>query len=820
MAQVFLTNQTPVTYKLLSNLAGQSSPVKTVNDLSIKEIEGFMKEQFDPKRFVIRERFKFWSNMQRKPGETVQELAARIRHDAGTCDFPSIKDPLDEALRTRFICSIGNEAVLKAIFKINADELTFTRAIEVAMQTEDAAKVVKETVYGTRGSVHKVRDAKKGFNTSTPTIDKFRKNTTCYRCGKPDHLAPDCRYKRATCKFCKRIGHLEIVCRKKQASVLPVQHVNSLLSMKPEADISPKLEVTVNINGKACLLEIDTATSGNFISVNFWKKIGKPSLKETNQRFNSATEHLVPILGAFEAKVKHMTTTCSLTMFVTEMPHLNLLGRCGIEALRISLDKLLCRTDNRVNVLSDASNQADAPLQHACKPVGEDADFDREESAHDTDTVCAITSLSLQVQPTDSALLRKESGKDPTLSKVMRFTREGWPSTIAYNDPVAKFRKVMDSLSTSYGCLLYGSRLVIPDSLRSAVLQILHQGHFGIQRMKQLARTAFYWPNIDDDITVLCHKCQTCAEHQNAPPKAPVHPWMMPEKPWSRLHIDHAVNFLGSNWLVMIDAHSKYPCIHQTQSMSSRTTMELLEQDFAHFGYPHTIVSDNAQAFMSAEFQDFCKQRGIVHLTGAPYFPATNGAAERLVQTFKKALKKSSKPPKEALQEFLLQYRRIPNASGFSPSELLNGRQIRAKIDTLLPSPAHLMQRKQVQATRKPVNITSFNIGDPCYALYLGPRRTEDARWVPATIIKRCGSRTFHVKVLPRGPIWRRHIDQLRARYASDEDLEPGAEESIPQAPTAGADSDMPLNRSSPSFGPDNPRRTKRSRKPPERFHF
>ena len=40
-----------------------------------------------------------------------------------TCDFASIKDPLDEALRTRFICSINNEAVLKALFKVKDSDL-------------------------------------------------------------------------------------------------------------------------------------------------------------------------------------------------------------------------------------------------------------------------------------------------------------------------------------------------------------------------------------------------------------------------------------------------------------------------------------------------------------------------------------------------------------------------------------------------------------------------------------------------------------------------------------------------------------------------
>jgi len=57
------------------------------------------------------------------------------------CDFASIADPLDEALCTRFICSVNNEAVLKALFKMKADELDVTIAIQVAIQTEDATKV-------------------------------------------------------------------------------------------------------------------------------------------------------------------------------------------------------------------------------------------------------------------------------------------------------------------------------------------------------------------------------------------------------------------------------------------------------------------------------------------------------------------------------------------------------------------------------------------------------------------------------------------------------------------------------------------------------
>ena len=87
---------------------------------------------------------------------------------------------------------------------------------------------------------------------------------------------------------------------------------------------------------------------------------------------------------------------------------------------------------------------------------------------------------------------------------------------------------------------------------------------------------------------------------------------------------------------------------------------------------------------MSKEFQAWCKQRGIVHLTGALYHPATNGAAERL--------RKTSLPRKEALQEFLMQHKKIFFYQDYHQlSKLLNGRQICTKIDTLVPSIPHLL---------------------------------------------------------------------------------------------------------------------------------
>ena len=419
------------------------------------------------------------------------------------------------------------------------------------------------------------------------------------------------------------------------------------------------------------------------------------------------------------------------------------------------------------------------------------------------------------MDPRDPGVLAKESAKDKVIATVMRYTREGWHLGNQGNEmnsqeedySIAAFKKVQDSLSTSEGCLFYGERVVIPISLQRQVLEILHLGHFGMQHMKQLARTAIYWPGIDRSIVEICHTCTACAEHQNKPAKPAVHPWMVPEKPWSRLHLDHAINFLGTNWLVMVDAYSKYPCIHPTSSVSTKTTTDLLEMEFAHFGYPNTIVTDNATTFSSGEFQDWCKARGIVHLTGAPYHPATNGAAERLVQTFKQAQKKSSLAVKTALQQFLMQYRRTPLASGYSPSELLNGRQMRAAIDTLFPSPAHLAQKKQNNETLRVAHQSSgtqpchqYTVGMPCYALYCGPKRERDPRWVPAVVTKVYGARSVNVRVYPKGPTWCRHVKQLRPRYASEEDKDPG---DTPSSAVENSNVDLPnIDLSGPSAAP------------------
>ena len=70
-------------------------------------------------------------------------------------------------------------------------------------------------------------------------------------------------------------------------------------------------------------------------------------------------------------------------------------------------------------------------------------------------------------------------------------------------------------------------------------------------------------------------------------------------------------------------------------------TIKVLRRMFAANGLPEHVVTDNGPQFVSEEFVQFLKENGIKHTRSAPYHPASNGLAERFVQSLKTALKTS-----------------------------------------------------------------------------------------------------------------------------------------------------------------------------------
>ena len=205
---------------------------------------------------------------------------------------------------------------------------------------------------------------------------------------------------------------------------------------------------------------------------------------------------------------------------------------------------------------------------------------------------------------------------------------------------------------------------------------------------------------MDGELEQVVKRCSQCQENQKLPPRAPMHPWEWPERPWARIHIDYAGPIRGKMLLVVVDAHSKWVEAVTVSSATSQVTIEKLRHMFATHGLPEVLVSDNGTPFTSAEFSTFTEANGIRHLRSAPYHPSSNGLAERAVQTLKSAIRKSDGGVslEAVISQYLFQYRLTPHSTtGVSPAELLMNRRPRCRLDLLRPDVSGRVLQKQEQ---------------------------------------------------------------------------------------------------------------------------
>jgi len=380
-----------------------------------------------------------------------------------------------------------------------------------------------------------------------------------------------------------------------------------------------------------------------------------------------------------------------------------------------------------------------------------------------------------------AADIRSWTERDTKLSRVLQYIQYGWPDE---GDPdLEPYSSRRLELSSFQGCVMWGTRIVIPPPGRQAVLQELHEGHPGISKMKALARMYVWWPGINSEIEKSVRLCRECQEVQSSPPPAPLNPWKWPTRPWARLHLDFAGPFEGKTILITIDAHSKWIEASCTPSTSSNAVIEELRTLFAKFGLPETIVTDNGPGFTSQEFEAFLKSNGIKHRTSAPYHPASNGLAERAVQIVKKGLKKVvSGSMNTRLAKVLFAYRITPQSTtGVSPAELLLGKRPRTRLDLLRPNTAQRVEERQQAQKRKhdlKARERAFKKGDDVFVKNFG----SGFRWLPGKIVNITGPVSFHVE-LEDGRQRRCHLDHLRRREIEDSTSQT-AEDSIPFSPS------------------------------------
>ena len=242
-------------------------------------------------------------------------------------------------------------------------------------------------------------------------------------------------------------------------------------------------------------------------------------------------------------------------------------------------------------------------------------------------------------------------------------------------------------------------QVVIPLSVRPAIMELAHDGlsgHLGIQKTYKKILQHFFWPGMKKEVSQYvktCHVCQVIGKPNKPLVPAPLKPIPVQTEPFEKIVLD-CVGPLpkskrGNQYLLTImDPTTRYPEAIPLKNITSKTIVKHLIHFFTSVGIPKQIQSDRGSNFTSNFFQQIVDELNIEHVTSTAYHPQSQGCLERFHQTLKSMLKKYCLENQgdwdESIDFLLFALRESPQESlGYSPFELLYGRQIRGPLKLL-----------------------------------------------------------------------------------------------------------------------------------------
>lgn len=276
-------------------------------------------------------------------------------------------------------------------------------------------------------------------------------------------------------------------------------------------------------------------------------------------------------------------------------------------------------------------------------------------------------------------LVRNFTFNDLKCKLLIKYILDGWP-TNKYDvpesvRPVWDYRETLEYVD---GIIFRNNLVFIPEGLRNEMISRVHEGHLGINKCKQRAREVMFWPCMSRDIENAVRRCKTCISNAQAQPKEPMIPHHIPNLPWAKLGSD-IFEFNRKYYLILVDYFSNYVEVCLLTSISSKSVILAMKDQFARHGIPQELITDNGPAYASKEFKTFANVWGFSHITSSPNYPQSNGRSERTVRTIKLLLKKASETGTD-FHLSLLNYRAASRDGIASPAELLMGRRLNTRL--------------------------------------------------------------------------------------------------------------------------------------------
>ena len=287
--------------------------------------------------------------------------------------------------------------------------------------------------------------------------------------------------------------------------------------------------------------------------------------------------------------------------------------------------------------------------------------------------------------------VKAAAASDEDYQRLKVLVANGFPSSSDKLVTATKaYWSVRDELSLFDGLILKGCQLVIPKAMRKDVLSHLHSSHQGIERTKRRARETVYWPGFSSDVTNTVQACEPCQLHLPSLQKETFMHDPLPTKPFIDMSAD-LFSSGGYNYLVLVDRYSGWPTVHCWKNMpSSQQVIDAIIQDFAIYGVPLRVRTDGGPQFTASTFKNFLEEWNVQTGFSTPHYPQSNGHAEAAVKAMKALVIKTecrgdlSNP---AFMEGLLEWRNTPKAHGCSPAQLVFGHSLRSKVPTVVARP-------------------------------------------------------------------------------------------------------------------------------------
>ena len=219
----------------------------------------------------------------------------------------------------------------------------------------------------------------------------------------------------------------------------------------------------------------------------------------------------------------------------------------------------------------------------------------------------------------------------------------------------------------------------------------------GIEKTVHRVREKFYWPGYTGDIEQYVSSCPVCQERTRSSPHARAQlQHIVANKPFQLIAMDFLEMPSSKNGnkhcLVISDYFTKWPEAFALPDRQAKTVARtLITGIIARHGVPEALHSDQGREFENNLIKEMCSALGITKVRTSPYLPQSDGLVERLNRTILGILSKYvDDHPNDwdmYLDTVLAAYRTsVHNSTGFSPFQLIYGRQPRLPVDVALGS--------------------------------------------------------------------------------------------------------------------------------------